>query len=98
MAAGFDAERFWRITLREVEREFRGVAKRGEREADERTWLAWHTVALDRTERLPKLQDLLTKPEPEKRKKSGEEMLLAMKGIFLAHGGNPDDLKVSNDQ
>lgn len=96
MACGFDVDRFWRITLREVDCEFQGAAKRRERETDELTWLAWHIVALDRTERLPKLQDILSRQEPARKAQTGEEMLLAMKGLFLAHGGNPEELKDSN--
>lgn len=92
MSAGFDPARFWEITLREAEREFRGLAKVRERETNERLWLAWHTVALDRTDRLPPLDTLLIKASEPKRRQTGEEMLLAMKSIFLAHGGDPSEL------
>lgn len=96
MSAGFEPSRFWEITLREAEREFRGLAKVRERETNERLWLAWHIVALDRTEKLPPLDTLLVKSQP-KRPQSGEEKLLAMKSIFLAFGGDPAELGMKNE-
>ena len=98
MSAGFDPERFWLITMKEADRELRGAARRRERETDERMWLAWHIVALDRTEWLPKLQDLLSKAPPERRRQTGDEMLMKMKAAFLAFGGDPQQLKANNDQ
>lgn len=95
VSAGFDPARFWQITLKEADRELRGAMKRRQRETDERLWLAWHIVALDRTERLPKLETLLARPEAPRRKQSPEEMLTAMKGIFLAFGGSPEQLKAT---
>lgn len=71
----------------------RGTAKRQEREANERMSLAWHIVALDRTKTLPKLDTLLVRPSKKGRKKSPEELLLAMKSIFLAFGGDPNELR-----
>lgn len=93
MSAGFDPARFWGLTLREAEREFRGLAKIRERETNERLWLAWHIVALDRTEKLPKLETILISSEPP-RKQTGEEMLVVMKSIFLAFGGDPAELGI----
>ena len=98
VSAGFDPARFWQITMKEADREFRGALKRRQREADERMSLAWHIVALDRTERLPRLQDILSKPDTPKRAQTGPEMLAAMKGIFFAFGGDPEQLKGDNDQ
>lgn len=96
MSAGFEPSRFWEITLREAEREFRGLAKVRERETNERLWLAWHIVGLDRTEKLPALDKLLIKSEP-KRPQTAEEKLLAMKSIFLAFGGDPKELGITNE-
>lgn len=94
MALGFDPERFWQITLLEVDREMRGARKRLEREADERMSLAWHIVALDRTKKLPKLETLLISGKPPRGKaQTPEEHLVAMKTIFLAFGGDPAELK-----
>lgn len=81
--------------MREAEREMQAVSRMRTRETNERLWLAWHIVALDRTERLPKLETLLVRPEAPRRKQSPEEMLTAMKGIFLAFGGNPEQLKAT---
>jgi hypothetical protein len=97
VSAGFQPSRFWEITPREAEREYKGLAKTREREANERLWLAWHTVALDRTDKLPKLETLLIKSSEPKRRQTGEEMLLAMKSIFLAFGGDPAELGNQNE-
>jgi hypothetical protein len=92
--AGFDPARFWMITPKEFDREMRGARKRLEREADERMSLAWHIVALDRTKKLPKLETLLISTRrPAGRRQSPEEHLIAMKSIFLAFGGDPEELK-----
>ena len=78
--------------MREAEREMRGAARIRERETNERLWLAWHVVALDRTQKLPKLETLFIRSTAPKRKQSGAEMLAAMKGMFLAFGGDPKEL------
>ena len=94
MAAGFEPGRFWQITPKEVDREMLGARKRLEREADERMSLAWHIVALDRTKKLPKLETLLISTRrPAGRRQTHEEHLVAMKSIFLAFGGDPEELK-----
>lgn len=94
VAAGFDPARFWAITPKEVNRELHGALRRREREADERMSLAWHVVALDRTKKLPKLETLLSgggKRQPAQQ--TPEQHLIAMKSIFLAFGGDPDELR-----
>lgn len=93
VSAGLDPARFWEITLREADREMRGAVRRQEREANERMSLAWHMVALDRTKTLPKLDTLMIRSSTASRKKSPEELLLAMKSIFLAFGGDPEELR-----
>lgn len=97
VSAGHDPARFWEITMLEADREMRGAAKIREREINERLWLAWHIVALDRTDRLPKLESLLIKPDAPKQRQTGEEMFIAMKSIFLAHGGDPAELGLKNE-
>lgn len=79
--------------MRELEREFRGTARIRERETNERIWLAWHIVALDRTEKLPKLETLMIKSGAPKPKLAADQILFAMKSIFLAFGGDPADLR-----
>ena len=83
--------------MREAEREFRATAKIREREANERLWLAWHIVALDRTEKLPKLETLMIKSSAPKRQQSSDEMLAIMKAMFLAFGGDPAELRAENE-
>lgn len=92
MATGFEAARFWKITPKEVEREMHGAGLRREREHNERAWLAWHIVALDRTKKLPKLETLLISGK-QARPQTPEEHELALKAIFLAFGGDPKDLR-----
>lgn len=94
VASGLSPARFWEITPKEVDREYRGLAKIRERETNERLWLAWHTVALDRTDKLPKLESLMIKSDQPKPRQTGDEMLLAMKSIFLAYGGDPKELGI----
>lgn len=94
IAAGFDAERFWQITPKEVDREMHGYLRRMEREADERMSLAWHIVALDRTKKLPKLETLMISGRKRRTKaQTPEEHVIALKTIFLAFGGDPAELK-----
>jgi hypothetical protein len=81
--------------MREVDREFRAATKIKQREADERMSLAWHIVALDRTEKLPPLRDLLSKDERRGGKQTQDEILA---GMVLAFGEIPEDLKGSNDK
>ena len=95
---GMDPARFWQITMREVDRELNGAKKRINREQDMQMSAAWHTAAFQRVDKLPSLSEVLSKPETSGRKQSPEEMFMAMKGIFLAHGGSADDLRADNDQ
>lgn len=94
IAADLDPARFWDITMREAEREMQAATRRAERDADERTWLAWHIVALDRTKKLPKLETLLRRNGRPRRRQTEEEKLFAMKSIFLAFGGDPKELGI----
>lgn len=91
LAAGLDPERFWHITVAEVDRELRATHERRLREHNERISLAWHIAALDRTKKLPKLESLVANNTPQ-RKQTPQEMASALKTIFLAFGGNPAEL------
>ena len=91
VAAGLDPARFWGLTMREVDREFSGTVKIRARETNERVWLAWHIVALDRTDKLPKLESLM-QSEVQRERKTPDQMLVDMKSIFLAFGGDPQEL------
>ena len=79
--------------MREVDREFRATARIRERETNERIWLAWHIVALDRTEKLPKLETLMIKSGAPNPKLAGYQILFAMKSILLAFCGYTADLR-----
>lgn len=71
-----------------------GARRRLERETDERMSLAWHIIALDRTKKLPKLETLMIGARPGNgRRQTPEEHLIALKSIFLAFGGDPEELK-----
>lgn len=82
--------------MREADREMQAAVKRREREADERIAHAWHIVALDRSRKLPPLDELLSsRRRRAEQKQTPEEMLVAMKSIFLAFGGDPEELRAS---
>lgn len=44
------------------------------REHNERAWLAWHVSALQRTKKLPKLKNLISKPAASKRQTWQQQM------------------------
>lgn len=77
MAAGFAPETFWKITPRELKAHLDGASKRLAREHDARAWLAWHTAALPRAKKFPKLSDLQTK-KPARQKTLAEQQAIAM--------------------
>lgn len=96
MTAGFDPARFWTITPREVDRELRAAHRRREIDADERMSLAWHVEAFARTKKLPKLQDIIGKKSRQRQRsgpQSPDEQLANMKTLFIAWGGDKEDLK-----
>jgi hypothetical protein len=64
-----------------------GVNRRLEREHNDRAWLAWTTVALDRSQRLPKLQSLMVRPR-HRRQQSWQEQLALVRMINVTHGGS----------
>lgn len=59
MDAGQPYELFWQLTLREISAILDGVSARLIREHNDRAWMVWHTEALSRQKKLPKLQTLL---------------------------------------
>ncbi|MCV3209602.1 hypothetical protein OHD62_17310 [Mesorhizobium sp. YC-39] len=59
---------FWRLTPREVETVLAGVNSRVLREHELAAWTAWHTAALGRLKKMPRLAELMPKRE---RKPSG---------------------------
>jgi len=50
------------------------AARRLEREHNDRAWLAWHIVAMDRAKRLPKLKTLLAKSTTRSRQSWQEQL------------------------
>jgi len=50
---------FWRLTLREIGVILDGEAARAKRQRSDTAWLAWHTAALQRVKKFPKLKDML---------------------------------------
>jgi hypothetical protein len=57
-----------------------------EREHNDRAWLAWHIAALQRTRRMPKL-DELTHRRRMKRRQSSAEFWDIMRAHVIAAGG-----------
>lgn len=92
---GLDPGRFWSLTPREISREFMAREKAVARATAENAWLAWHVAALTRAKKLPPLKkmiDGLTRPNRANRQ-SPEIQLAMMKSMFLAFGGDPQQLR-----
>lgn len=69
------------------------VARQNHRR-DELAWLAWHTAALTRARKMPKLKDMLSTARTRPRERQSAEVQEAMiKAMFLAYGGDPEELK-----
>jgi hypothetical protein len=68
---------FWSLTPREIKDEFDSAYRRHIQHHNEHAWLAYHTAALHRVKRMPKLQTLLAK-QP-RRKQTWQEQLHIMR-------------------
>ncbi|MGL5934595.1 MAG: hypothetical protein ACRCZI_03115 [Cetobacterium sp.] len=63
--ADLDPAYFWQVTPREMQAILDGAAGRIRREEELSAWLAWHTAALGRVKKMPRLMDMLPrKPKP----------------------------------
>lgn len=58
MAAGFQAEDFWKLTPRMYLLQMEAFGKRSKREIEDRITVAWMNAAFQRAEKLPKLDKL----------------------------------------
>jgi hypothetical protein len=74
MEAGGDADRFWRLTPRETQREFKAMATRARREQIERAWAVWHTAALPRLKKFPEFRKFAGL-DPDKPAQTWQEQL-----------------------
>nr|BDD46021.1 hypothetical protein 9 [Pseudomonadaceae bacterium]BDD46438.1 hypothetical protein 8 [bacterium] len=64
------------LTLREIIVILDGATSRLKREHNDRAWAVWHTEALARQKKLPKLKDLtFGAPKKEKRRQTVEEQI-----------------------
>lgn len=94
---GLDPEGFWRITPREMVARLEGARRRLSAEQDGRAWLAWHVAALSRQTKLPDLSSMFTqqkKQEPQ----TTEELRISVDQLFLAWGGDPEQLAQVREQ
>lgn len=83
MAAGIKPHRFWHLTYREIYNALAGDAVRRRRDRQAIMFGAWHGAALERSKRIPNLQQLLAKMEP-RREMSSREMRSSLMGIAKA--------------
>jgi hypothetical protein len=56
---------FWSLTPRQLQIHFEAASRRLERDQRARAWLAWHTAAMYRAEKMPRLEELWSaQPRP----------------------------------
>lgn len=82
MTVGCDAASFWHQTPRTLRIVFKAKARLAEVEHNQRAWLAWHTAALQRAKKLPRLETMLAKSTTRPRQ-SWQEQWQVMK-LFAA--------------
>lgn len=68
-----------------------GARRRLSSEQDGRAWLAWHVAALTRAQKLPELSSMLTQQQKQG-PQTAEEIEISVDQLFLAWGGDPDQL------
>lgn len=88
IAAGFESDRFWHSTPREIFIHFDAAAIRAEREHKSRAWHAWHVAALSRYtgKELPTLASLTeTKSAPDRQ--SWQEQRNVARMLTVLFGG-----------
>ena len=73
---------FYLCTFHELSIILEGYSKRQDTKYDEMICLAYNIVALDRTKKLPKIDELLSKKKSKTRKKSAIDMLDDIKKAF----------------
>lgn len=77
-------------------REQAALVRRLQMEQDRAAWLAWHMAALQRMKRLPKFDKMISRRATRRgasERQTPDQMLAAMKTLFLVNGGDPKDLK-----
>ncbi|RAH99193.1 hypothetical protein DLJ53_21850 [Acuticoccus sediminis] len=76
---GLPPDQFWRQTPRTFAAILAGRTRRLEAEQDGRAWTAWHTEALARVKKLPKLETLLGRRRKPKRRQTANDMIAIAK-------------------
>lgn len=66
---------FWSLTPREIKAHMDGAMNRLKAEHQGRAWLAWHTAALGRVKKMPKLEKLISEPKKSLGRKSWQDQL-----------------------
>lgn len=74
-----------------------GARRRLTAEQDARAWHAWHVAALSRAAKLPPLADLLSDRAQDRGKQSQAQQEIAIDQLFLAWGGDPDQLALARE-
>jgi len=91
VAHGLEPEVFWHITPREMVARLEGARRRLSAEQDGRAWHAWHVAALLRAQKLPDLGSMFTQ-QKNQGPQTAEEIEITADQLFLAWGGDPDQL------
>lgn len=81
---GFQPDRFWALTLREIQREMTAANKRKVTEYNNAMSIAWHTAYLHRVEKMPKLKELLIVGKTSKKKTPDWQAQQAAFGAMVA--------------
>ncbi len=74
---------FWRVSPRQINAIVSGANDRLLHQHNELVWLAWHTAALIRAKKMPKLEKLMAKNASHKRRSWQEDM--AAMDQWVAH-------------
>lgn len=83
---GITTERFWDLTPKELEREFRAAEWREKDNRNHLLFLSWHIGMMGRVKRIPPLKSLIH-PEGEK-KLSKEELKAQHEELMKKFGGS----------
>lgn len=74
----------------------RATIRRLEQDQRSRAWLAYHTAALGRIDKMPRFSDFVgrTKAKPKWLPPQSSDVLLAqLKAVHVAYGGSPKDFQ-----
>lgn len=75
MNIGLDPDRFWGLAPKQASAEIKAAVERQRRHHDELAWVAWHTAALHRIDKMPSLREFMGhKPRERDWREIGAEL------------------------